>query len=258
MTLTPELYEVISKIIEDKVKEIKVRREAFDKLSSQVSRLAEAQARTEEALKKLIERTDGLDEALSRLAEAQARTEERVSSLEDAISRLAEAQARTEERVSSLEDAISRLAEAQARTEERVNELVVTIQSLARSVGSLSETVGFGLEDIAKVVLPGWLHRNEGIIVKELERRFFVADGEEIEVNLYGEGIRNGKKVVVIGEVKSRIYGDDVWDFYSKIEKIKHLIKEDVFRVMFGYLIHPSAEERAKKLGIAVVASYMR
>ncbi len=118
--------------------------------------------------------------------------------------------------------------------------------------------MGFGLEDIAKVVLPGWLQRNEGIIVEKLERRFFSVDGEEIEVNLYGEGMRNGRKVVVVGEAKSRIYGDDVWKFHSKMEKIKHLIKEDVFRVMFGYLIHPSAEERAKELGIAVVASYMR
>jgi len=258
MTLTPELYEVISKIVEDKVKKIKVTKEAFDKLSSGLSRLAEAQARTEETLKKLIERSGRFENAISRLAEAQARTEERVSSLENAISRLAEAQARTEERVSSLENAISRLAEAQARTEERVNELVITVQSLARSVGSLSDTVGFGLEDIAKVVLPGWLQRNEGIIVEKLERRFFSVDGEEIEVNLYGEGMRNGRKVVVVGEAKSRIYGDDVWKFHSKMEKIKHLIKEDVFRVMFGYLIHPSAEERAKELGIAVVASYMR
>ena len=41
MTLTPELYDVIVKIIEDKVKEIKVTREEFDRLRLTVDKLSE-------------------------------------------------------------------------------------------------------------------------------------------------------------------------------------------------------------------------
>jgi len=53
---------------------------------------------------------------------------------------------RTEERLDRLEAAVERLAEAQARTEQ-------ALQQLATQVGALSDNVGYGLEDIARVVL---------------------------------------------------------------------------------------------------------
>ena len=39
-TLTPELYDVIVRIVDDKVKDIKVTREEFDKLAAVVGQLA--------------------------------------------------------------------------------------------------------------------------------------------------------------------------------------------------------------------------
>ncbi|MEX2753661.1 MAG: hypothetical protein Q6366_017565, partial [Candidatus Freyarchaeota archaeon] len=60
-SMTPELYEIIIKIVDEKMKEIKVTREEFDKLTTAVNKLAEAQTRTEQ-----------------RLAEAQTRTEQRL------------------------------------------------------------------------------------------------------------------------------------------------------------------------------------
>ncbi|MGC8848156.1 MAG: hypothetical protein ACP5QE_04860, partial [Conexivisphaera sp.] len=59
-TLTPELYDMIVRIVDDKVKDIKVTREEFDKLAAvvgqlaqRVEQLAEAQRRTEERLDQL-------------------------------------------------------------------------------------------------------------------------------------------------------------------------------------------------------------
>jgi len=48
-------------------------------------------------------------------------------------------------------------------------------------------------------VVPRWLYRHEGIVVDELVRRLFIVDGKEIEVNLYGEGLREGVKVSSAG-----------------------------------------------------------
>jgi hypothetical protein len=84
--------------------------------------LAEAQARTEEAVRALATAQRRTEERLEELAEAQARTAEefrqyreaseaRFLRIEAALDRLAEAQARTDE-------SIKALAEAQARTEE--------------------------------------------------------------------------------------------------------------------------------------------
>ncbi|MCD6514539.1 MAG: phage tail length tape measure family protein [Candidatus Odinarchaeota archaeon] len=272
MSLTPELYDVIVKIIEDKVKEIKVTREEFDrlrltvdklsenilKLNSSILALSEAQRRTEERLDRLSETVDKLAEAqrrteerLNELAEAQRRTEERLDRLSETVDKLAEAQRRTEER-------LNELAEAQRRTEEQINRLSEAVRNLSVSVSRLSDTVGFGLEDIARVVVPGWLYRHESINIDSLDRKFFKIDAEEIEINLYGIGNKNGKRVVVIGECKSRIYRSDVEKFGSVVNRLKEIISDEIYALMFGYWIHPSAEEEAKKRKITLIASYMR
>lgn len=221
MSFTPELYEIIVKIIDDRVREIKVTREEFDKLTSAVRELAEAQRRTEERLDQLAERVD-------KLAEAQRRTEER----------------------------LNQLAEAQRRTEEKIEKLAEAVDALRREVGRLSETIGFGLEDIARVVLPGWLYRHLGIEV-ELERKIIELEDREVEVDLYGEAVKEGERLLVVGECKSRIYDRDVERFYREIYETI-LKKGKAIGVLFGYVIHPSAQRRAKELGIYVVASYQR
>ncbi|MEM2443997.1 MAG: hypothetical protein QXK56_01945, partial [Sulfolobales archaeon] len=197
-------------------------------------------------------------EKVDRLAELHAKLEERVDKLAEKVDRLAELHAKLEERVDKLAEKVDRLAELHAKLEERVDKLAVAVENLSKEVGRLSETVGFGLEDIARVVVPGYLYRHESILVDTLDRRFFVIDGEEVEVNLYGEGSRDDRKVVVIGECKSRIYGRDVEEFNKTYVKIKKVLKDEVYAFMFGYLIHPSAEDEAKKRGIKVIASYMR
>ena len=138
-----------------------------------------------------------------------------LADISKSLARLAEAQARTEERVTRLEEAVTRLAEAQARTEERVARVEVSLRELAQQVGKLSDTIGFGLEDIARVVLPGWLNRHEGIEV----------DGEVVEINLYGVGVRGDEKVAVLGEARSRIYEHNVKEFDGVAEKAGELYR---------------------------------
>ncbi|MEM3506588.1 MAG: hypothetical protein QXT31_02915, partial [Candidatus Bathyarchaeia archaeon] len=231
MSISPELYETIIRIVDQRVSEVKVVREDFDRLTKTVSelsnaltrleevveRLAEAQKRTEDSLGKLAERVTRLEEVVERLAEAQKRTE-------DSLGKLAE-------RVTRLEEVVERLAEAQKRTED-------SLGKLAMAVAGLSDTIGYSLEDIAKVMLPSWLETHERIHVEELERRFIKVNGEEIEVNLYGEGKKGRYPIIIIGEAKSRIYGRDVKEFFDSFNKIKKALKErKVFPLMFGYLI---------------------
>ena len=181
-----------------------------------------------------------------------------LSELRGALSRLAEAQVRTEERVGRLEDALNRLAEAQVRTEERVGELSTAVKALSVQVGRLSDLVGFSLEDIARVVVPGWLLRHEGIRVESLERRFLEVDGRLVEVDLYGEGAKEGHGIVVLGEVRSRIHGRDVKEAWEKLSKVEKTLKAPTYKLMFGFLIHPTAEKEAEARGIRLIASYMR
>lgn len=45
---------------------------------------------------------------------------------------------------------------------------------------------------------------------------------------------------------------------YLKLKKLSGVVREDIVPVMFGYLIHPSAEVKVGELGILLVASYMK
>lgn len=120
-----------------------------------------------------------------------------------------------EQRADRLEAALTRLADAQARTEQRVEELAQarTEQAglpLAQQVGRLGDTLGSTLEDLARELTPPYLAQRYGITVAPREWRFFQVDGEEVEVDFYGEGTRDGQRVAVTGEVRTRIYGRDV------------------------------------------------
>jgi hypothetical protein len=232
--ITAELYRAIVTIVDDRVREIRVTREDFDRLTQTVAQLAQAQARTEQRLEEL--------------AQAQARTEERLDRLEAAVERLAEAQARTEERVDRLEAAVERLAEAQARTEQ-------ALQQLATQVGALSDNVGYGLEDIACVVLPGYLKQRYGVTVERLERRIFPIDGQKFDIDLYAEGRRGRRRIVVLGEVKARIYAREVHHFQQVLQAVRPQLPAEPLPVLFGYFIDLSAMEAAQDQ-ILLIAAY--
>ena len=259
--------------------EIRVTREEFGRIERALERLAQAQGRTEAGVVRLAEaqartevRVGNLEEAMARLAEAQARTEVRVGNLEEAIARLAEAQARTEARVERLEEAqartdarVERLEEAQARTEAAVQRLAeaqarteAALAKLATQVGRLSDAIGFSLEDIARTVLPGYLQRHYGMVTGELTREHLRVGDREVEVDLYGEGTQDGQHLIVVGEVKSRIYEREIRQFLDRIADLQ--VEPDVrlIKTMFGFYVHPSASKVAQQHGVILVASYQR
>ena len=43
-------------------------------------------------------------------------------------------------------------------------------------------------------------------------------DGEEIELNLCGEGKRHGKQITIFGEAKTRIYRRELKDFVNTVK----------------------------------------
>ena len=217
MAITKELYEFIMKVVEDKVSEIKVTREEFDKLSLEVRTLAQNVNKLTENITMLTERLDRLTERVDKLAEAQVRTEDAISSLAKLVS------------------------------------------GLTVSVGALADSIGFGLEDIAKVVVPGWLERHEGIRVEGLDRRVFVVHGFDVEIDLYGEGFKGREPIVILGDVKSRFYSGEVEKFVRKLDRLEaFLAGKVVYKLIFGFYIHPSAEAVCRVHGIASIASYMR
>jgi len=239
MAISMAVYNTIRQIVDERIdtfkeriEEIRVERKDFDELKGEVTKL-----------------TISVD----RLAEAQAETGQKVGRLEESMAKLAEAQAKTEQKVGRLEESVDKLAVAQAKTEQAIKHLSINISGL-------SDTIGFGLEDIARTVVPGYLERHENIYIEELQRGFIEVDGVEREIDLFGECNRDGETILIIGEVKSRIYEGEVKKFVSNvINPIRKSEKERrIYPLMFGYVIHPFAQRLAKAEGVHLVASYQR
>jgi len=262
------IYGILEEISENQ-KRSEVR---TDKLENAVTELAQAQKRTEERVEELAQAQKRTEERVEELAQAQKRTEERVEELaqaqkrtEERVEELAQAQKRTEERVEELAQALQKLtSRVDTLTEnvnlltKRVDVLTEAMQGLKKDLAGLSDTVGFSLEDIAKIVLPGYLERHLKIKMGEFERKFIKMNEKEIEINLYGEGTLDSEKVVIIGESKSKIGNEAVRKFIKDIEGIEKVINNKIIKVMFGYVIYPSAKEIGDKENIILVASYQR
>ncbi|MCS7133477.1 MAG: hypothetical protein NZ921_01570 [Candidatus Caldarchaeum sp.] len=234
------------------LKELRAIWEEVKELRKGHERLWENQTTLWEEVKALREGQEKLWHEVKELREGQTKLWEEVKEMR-------KGQGKLWEEVKMLREDHGRLEKAVARLEEAVALLMDSHRELAKQVGALSETLGFGLEDIARVVMPGWLLRHEGIRVDgEFVRRWFVVDGEELEVNLYGEGEREGRRLFLLGDVKSRIYRREVEAFDDRAEKVAKTVGGDVYKFMFGYLIHPSAEEEGRRRRVALIASYMR
>jgi DNA repair ATPase RecN len=159
---------------------------------------------------------------IGELAEAQKRTEQR-------LEELAEAQKRSEQR-------IEELAEAQKRTEQRLNTLVETVQQLTQTVqqltqrvdaisvqlGDVSNAVGYGLEDQSYPRLKRIIQRDFNVEVDRLFRKNIVYARHRFdEINIYGEGLREGKKVYIIGECKSQFGANDVARYTAMLARVR-------------------------------------
>ncbi|MFM7292277.1 MAG: hypothetical protein ACKO6B_13755 [Planctomycetia bacterium] len=117
-----------------------------------------------------------LDGAITRLAEAQTRTESKVTELAEGQSRLVEAQARTEVRMNELAQAQARtevrmneLAQAQARTEQEVRTLAEAMQRLTiRTDAVIGRTFEIQFRDRLSAYLGRFLRRGKVLANDEL------------------------------------------------------------------------------------------
>ncbi|MBI4704032.1 MAG: hypothetical protein HY744_23230 [Deltaproteobacteria bacterium] len=194
-----------------------------------------------EALRELVAAQARTDKTIEKLVAAQARTDK-------TIEKLVAAQARTDEALKELSCEVKELAAAQARTERGLG-------LLRQDVGALSDNVGFGLEELAAIVLPAVLAREERVSVGGFTRRFIQTTAGDEEIDLFAEAERDGCPVAVVGESKSRIYDGDVKRFAGRAARVAEALGTKVLPLMFGFVVHPSARRASESLGVLLVAS---
>jgi len=269
-----ELTERLNRLTE-RVDDLTIR---LDKLTERVDQLAEAQRKTEERLNQLALRVDELTERLNRLTERVDDLTVRLDRLTERVDQLAEAQRRTEERlnqlalrVDELTERLNQLAEAQRDMAEKMSKLIdAQMQledSLAKLLGRMKTTeeriewifssIGFTIEDKSLKALPELLKR-EGITVEgNLVRRYYKIGDEYNQLNIYGWGRKDGEKILILGEIKTRASRKEINEFIKLADKVKKSEgNPTVFLVFVAYDYRPEIEEYLKEKGIKYFWSY--
>jgi hypothetical protein len=161
-----------------------------------------------------------LDGAITKLAEAQARTEVKVGELADGQAQLAAAQSRTEVQMNELAQAQARteqrmkeLAQAQARTEVRMNELAqaqarteVRMNELAQAQARTEQQVGRLAEVTQRLSI-----RTDEVVGRTFELQF-----RDRLTSYLGRFLRRGKVVgndVLLDAIEPHVTTDEIDDF---------------------------------------------
>lgn len=164
-----------------------------------------------------------LDTAITRLAEAQTRTEAKLAELADGQSRLFEAQARTEQQVKSLADAQSRteqqvksLAEAQTRTEQEVKSLAESMQRLTiRTDAVVGRTFELQFRDRLTSYLGRFLRRGKVVsndtLLDAIEPSVTTEEIDDfLRADVVAKGLVDGVETYVVVEVSSTGDTEDI------------------------------------------------
>jgi len=118
---------------------------------------------------------------------------------------------------------------------------------MSKELGGLANSFGYMLENEAIRFLPGILKREKGIEIQVMDRRYIVyADGQDDELNIYGEGLLEGKKVYVIGESKSQLGKKDLNRFHKLVERVSEHLQAKLYPVIVTRSVHPKLESYAK------------
>ena len=162
-------------------------------------------------------------------------------------------------KVGALADAQKELTEAQKRTENELHELVVDHKETRRQLGGIADTVGYGLEDKIIPFMPDFVKKNYGMEAARVERKNIVyPNGRFDELNIYVEGTKDGKDAFAVGECKSQPGKKDIDKFHEIIERVKTVLKGEIFLFMVGYSFDPEVESYSRENypQIALVKSY--
>jgi hypothetical protein len=177
--------------------------------------------------------------------------------LKEIVKELADAQKRTEIKVEELADTqkqtnkeLRELAQAQKQTEKELKELVVSHKKLAedhketrRQLGGITQSIGYGLEDKIIPLMPEFVKYHYGIDARIVERKNLIyPDGRFDEMNIYVEGIKDGKKIFVIGECKAQPGKKDADKFHALGERVKAVLAGQIFFFISGYSFDPAIE----------------
>ena len=131
-------------------------------------------------------------------------------------------------------------------------------KNMHHKFGSLCNLPRYWLRDAAIWTLPGILVRDHSIKVSGNLRADFLAlsDGKLVEINIIGEGTKEGNHVTILGEAKTQLKKRDVDKFVTLVSAIESQVPYPVVPLVITHQTLPQVKQYALEKGIIVYFSY--
>ena len=154
-----------------------------------------------------------------------------------------------------LKGIVKELADAQKRTEFSIQQLTSAVNKTNQDLGGLSDSVAYSLENEAYRMLPQYLLQHYQI---KISSKMIRTEINEEEINIFGIGTKDGKEILLVGEVALKLLNTK--KFVQLDRKIKVVQKihnnKEIFKLLITHYAKPSIIEKAKRENITVIQSF--
>ncbi|MCL6473538.1 MAG: hypothetical protein K6U75_00595 [Firmicutes bacterium] len=232
---------------------------AIAELRQTVSGLVEV---TQRHSQEIVELRQMVQENTSAIAELRQMVQENTSAiaeLRQTVSGLMEVTQRHSQEIAELRQAVRELVETTKKHGQVLRRLELDQQDIRKQLGGLAMAFGYRLEDDAYLALPRLLKQDYGIEVQGRLKRDYLVDrqGNYLEVNILGEGVREGETITIVGESKAQLSANEIDRFLRR--KVRRLqgVYPNLFPIIVTYMTtSPDVLEHARQRGVAVYFSY--
>ncbi|MEW6617832.1 MAG: hypothetical protein AB1422_00525 [bacterium] len=176
---------------------------------------------------------------------------------------LKDRQLKTDEQLKKTDEQLKKTDEQQRKTDEELRKTDEQQRKTNEEISRVSREIGGGLgrmaEGLTAPSIPK-LFAELGIKVKHVFQRVrTIEDGKCIgEIDLVCPARRNGKEVVLLGEVKAHLTSTDIKDFLPSIEHFKEYFPEykeaEIITLVSGMYVAEEAKRFAYKKGCYILA----
>ena len=238
--------------------------EALNQLTVRVNELAEAQKQTEQRLNELAEAQRQTEIRLNELAEIQKNTEKNI---EKRFNDITEVQRKADERFNALSETVQKLiqelVEMRLQFSAEIKDIRLQfgeeIKDIRQQLGGLAMAVGYGIEDKVMPYFFDLAKKDYAIQLERVDRRNYTySDGRYDEINIFAEGIKGGKKHIIVAECKAQPSKKDADRFIEMVERLKGQLKSTIHTILIGYVFSPEVEKytQEKYPGLRLMKTY--
>ena len=240
---------------------IRETRADYRRIDERLARLVQVTEQHSEQIARLVQVTEQHSVQIAELRATTERHSEQIAENTRAIAELRAVVEKHSEQIAENTRAIERLERVVEDLVKAEQRLTRRTDDIARQLGGMAMDLGYLLENDAYESLPPLLERDYGVRVLTPLTRDFVEDnkGNEYEVNIFGEGERDGERVLIVGECKTQLSRQEIDRFLRrKIKPVQRIFSgRAVFPVMVGHAVTSKQVQRyAQERGVAVYLSY--